>query len=126
MIGYFLQEKETFADRARYVLRQLARMMGVKMIEINDLVGPLPALDALLIYGRSMPSVKIELPIFFCAQADYDQAATLAPHDVRAIVTTEPDLPQKIINLFSGHIQPLQNSIYADEKSSQVLSLIHI
>ncbi|MBN1561076.1 hypothetical protein JW998_12555 [candidate division KSB1 bacterium] len=111
----------TFAKQARYVLQQLGKMMGVKMIEINDLSERLPLVDALLFYGRSVPTIDVDLPIIYCAQVNYAGAAGLTPHDVRTIVTAQPDLPAKISYLFSSDIPQQQNPLYADEKTLDVM-----
>jgi hypothetical protein len=121
MIGFYIQNKNNFSDKVRYVFRQLAKMIGVQMVEINDLSKSLDRIDLLFIYGDVLPVANTSLLVVFIAQSDYSQNAALNHFDVQSIETNIDGLPKSINYLFSAEIPQLPTPVYIDSKSSELM-----
>ena len=121
MIGYYIQNKDAFADKAHYVFQQLAQMTGLKMVQVSDISGSSFSTDVLWIYAPAMPSIKIDLPVLFCAQADYTHVASLSQHDVRLVDSVRPDLDDNNLYFFFRDIPHSPTPLYIDKQTSEVL-----
>ncbi len=121
MIGFFLQHKNAFREHARYTFRQLGKMIGVRMVEIDDPTNGLDYLDLLFIYGDSLPKTPKHIPIIFLAQTDYAQRAALTPHDVSHLKPVDSMWPESILYLFKKDIALRSRPLYVDEKSTDTL-----
>lgn len=119
MIGYYIQNKDSFAEQARYVFRQLTRMIGLKMAEVFDLSDTPAAIDAMFIYGISIPERKSEWPFIFIAQSNHGLNAALTPHDIGTIAAKRADMPQHILYLLSSEIAQLPRPLYVDRRTAE-------
>lgn len=118
MIGFYLQHKNDFADRARYTLRTLCRMMGFEYTELNDLNSGTENVSLVMVYGTEMPNNQTDKPLLFIAQENYQQAESLTQNDVRYIQSVE-DSTNHIPYLFSLAQKPFEKVLYSDITSNE-------
>ena len=121
MIGFYIQHKNDFSDRARYVFRQLAKMIGVQMVEVNEFGSSTTNLDLLIMYGDLLPIADESLPVIYIAQGDYSSSAALNHFDVKTMHTQDSDLPESIHYLFDATMPHLATPLYSDAKTSEVM-----
>ena len=121
MIGFYIQQKDEFLDRARYTWRTLSRMMGVDSVDIESL-DALNGISALVIYGDNIAaSLPQEMPVILIARSDYRKSDSLTALDVRSIISMQHRHPKEIIALFESALAPLSKPLYCDEKSKTVM-----
>ena len=120
MIAFYIQHKNEFSDKARYVWRSLAKMMGVDWREVDaaDAAGDAAAL---VVYGAGMPQgAAAGLPVLLIAQSE-NPSATRTKSDVRRIQSMQHHHPAEIISLYQSAPEPLPKPLYCDSETKALV-----
>jgi hypothetical protein len=120
MIGYHLQHKNDFAEKASYVFQQIAKMIGLDFIYIDEISDIPESIDGLIIYGPAVPK-KSELPTIYIAQSDYIQVAALSHQDIGTLMPKHKKFVQPARYLLSKEIPHLPTLLFVDQQTGQVL-----
>ena len=121
MIAFYIQNKDEFREKARYVWRTLAKIMGLDWREVNAVNEAGGNAAALVIYGKSIPdAAPAGIPVVLIAQRD-DRSGALTAADVRGIESMQHHHPREIVSLFQSSLPPLPKPLYCDSETKSVM-----